>query len=67
MKNCLMNISKNKTKNYNENNNIADNMSTEIKLTKAQISKILQSGESFGSCIGNLGKKITNKCCYSFL
>ena len=36
-------------------------MSTDIKLSKAQISKIIQSGESFGSWLGNLGKKaLTN-------
>ena len=36
-------------------------MSTDIKLSKAQISKIIQSGGSFGSWLGNLGKKaITN-------
>ena len=33
-------------------------MSTDRKLTKAQISKII---ESYGSCLGNLGKKaLTN-------
>ena len=31
-------------------------MSTGIKLRKAQISKIIQSGGSFGSWLGNLGK-----------
>ena len=31
-------------------------MSTAIKLSKAQISKIIQSGVSFGSWLGNLGK-----------
>ena len=31
-------------------------MSTDIKLRKAQISKIIQSAGSFGSCLGNLGK-----------
>ena len=36
-------------------------MSTGIKLIKAQISKIVQSGGSFGSWLGNLGKKaLTN-------
>ena len=36
-------------------------MSTNIKLSKAQISEIVQSGESFGSWLGNLGKKaLTN-------
>ena len=32
-------------------------MSTDIKLSKTQISKIIQSGGSFGSWSGNLGKK----------
>ena len=32
-------------------------MSTDIKLSKAQISKIIQSGGSFGSWLGNLGNK----------
>ena len=33
-------------------------MSIDIKLSKAQISKTTQSGGSFGSCLGNLGKKV---------
>ena len=33
-------------------------MSTNIKLSKAQISKIIQSGRSFGSWLTNLGKKV---------
>ena len=33
-------------------------MSTEIKLSKAQISKIIQSGGSFGSWLGNLENKV---------
>ena len=38
-----------------------NNMSTDIKLSKAQISRIIQSGGSFGSWLGNLGKKeVTN-------
>ena len=42
-------------------NAFANNMSTDIKLSKAQISKIIQSGGSFGSWLGNLGKKaLTN-------
>ena len=42
-------------------NGSANNMSIEIKLNKAQISKIIQSGGSFGSWLGNLGKKaLTN-------
>ena len=36
-------------------------MSTDIKLRKAQISKVIQSGGSFVSWLGNLGKKaLTN-------
>ena len=35
----------------------ANNMSTDIKLSKAQISKIIQWSGSFGSWFGNLGKK----------
>ena len=36
-------------------------MSTDIKLSKAQICKIIQSGGSFGSWLNNLGKKaLTN-------
>ena len=36
-------------------------MSTDAKLIKAQISKIIQSGGSVGSWLGNLGKKaLTN-------
>ena len=38
-------------------NAFANNISTYIKLSKAQISKIIQSGGSFGSWLGNLGKK----------
>ena len=42
-------------------NAFANNKSTDIKLSEAQISKIIQSGGSFGSWLGNLGKKsITN-------
>ena len=33
-------------------------MSTDIKLSKAQLSKIIQSGESFGSCLGYFRKKL---------
>ena len=39
-------------------NAFANNMSTDIKLSKAQISKIIRSGGSFGYWIGNLGKKV---------
>ena len=38
-------------------NAFANNMSTDIKLIKSQISKVIQSGGSFGSWIANLGKK----------
>ena len=41
-------------------------MSTEIKLTKAQIFKLLQFGGSFGSCIGNLGKKLLTNVAIPF-
>ena len=39
-------------------NAFANNMSTDIKLRKAQLSKIIQSGESFGSCLGYFRKKL---------
>ena len=38
-------------------NAFANNMPRDIKLSKAQISKIIQSGRTFGSWLGNLGKK----------
>ena len=39
----------------------ANNMLTALKLSKAQISKVIQSGASFGLWLGNLGKKaLTN-------
>ena len=38
-------------------NAFANNMPTDIKLSKTQISKIIQSGGSFGSWLGNLRKK----------
>ena len=38
-------------------NTFAKKMSTDIKLSQAQISKIIQSGGSFGSWLGNLEKK----------
>ena len=47
-------------------NAFANNVSIDIKLSKAQISKIIQSSGSFGSWLGNLGKKSTNKYCYFF-
>ena len=39
-------------------NALASNMSTNTKLGKAQISKLIQSRGSFGSWLGNLGKKV---------
>ena len=47
-------------------NAFASNMSTDIKLSKSQIAKIIQLGGSFGSWLANLGKKSTNKYCYYF-
>ena len=38
-------------------NAFANNMSTDMKLSKPQISDIIQSGGPFGSWLGNLGKK----------
>ena len=38
-------------------NAFPNNMLTDIKLSKAQTSKILQSVGLFGSWLGNLGKK----------
>ena len=47
-------------------NVLADDRSTDIKLSKARLSKIIQSRGSYGSWLGNLGEKITSKCCYYF-
>ena len=33
-------------------------MSADIKLSNAEVSKIIQSGGSFASWLGNLGKKM---------
>ena len=42
-------------------NTFADNISTDIKVSKAQISNIIQSGGSFGFWLRHLGKKtLTN-------
>ena len=38
-------------------NAFANNMSTDKKLSQTQISKVIQSGGSFASCLGYLGKK----------
>ena len=48
-------------------NTFANNMSIDKKLSKAQTSKIIQSGGSFGSWLGDFAthKKSTNECCYS--
>ena len=41
-------------------------MSTDAKLSKTQIPKIVQSCGSFGSGLDHLGKRSTNKYCKSF-
>ena len=42
-------------------NAFGNNILRDVKLSKAQISRIIQSGGSFGSWLGNLGKKaLTN-------
>ena len=41
-------------------------MSTDIKLSKTHISKILQSRGCFGSWLANLRKKSINEYCYFF-
>ena len=38
-------------------NAFANNISTDIRLSKNQIAKLIQSGESFDSWLGNLGNK----------
>ena len=38
-------------------NAFANNISIDIRISKAHISKTIQSGGSFGSCLRNLGKK----------
>ena len=38
-------------------NAFANNMSTDIRLSEAQISKVIPSGGSFASWLGSLGKK----------
>ena len=47
-------------------NTFAKNMSIDAKVINAPISKITQSGGSFGSWLANLGKKNTSKCCSFF-
>ena len=39
-------------------NIFANNMSTDIKLSKTQISKVIQSGGLLRNILGNLGKKV---------
>ena len=41
-------------------------MSTYIEFSITQISKVIQSGESFGSWLANIDKKNIKKCCYDF-
>ena len=41
-------------------------MPTDIKFSQVQISKIIQSGGSFGFWLGKLGKKSIYSPCYSF-
>ena len=47
-------------------NAFANNISTDIKLSKAQISKITQSGRFFLFLVSYFRTKSTNKCCNSF-
>ena len=47
-------------------NAFANDMSTDIRLSKAQISKIIQSGRFLGKKLGKLGKKSIVRPCCSF-
>ena len=47
-------------------NTFANNMSRDMKLNKAQISKIVQSGGFLSFWLDKLGKKVKNRSCYSF-
>ena len=47
-------------------NTFANNISTDTKLSKDQISRLIQSGGSFSAWLRNTGKKKTTKCSYSF-
>ena len=47
-------------------NAFANNISTGIKLSKAQISKTIQSSGSFGSWLANLAKKALTNVAISF-
>ena len=57
LKNCHMEFFLTKRQTTTMRNDFANNMSTDIKLCKTKISEIIQSGGSFGSWLGNLGKK----------
>ena len=48
-------------------NAFAKNMSIDAKASNAQISKITQSGGSFGSCLANLGNKNTSNVALSLI
>ena len=41
-------------------------ISTDVKLSKAQISKLNQSGRFLGSCLSKLGKKVATDLSISF-
>ena len=41
-------------------------MSTDIKLSKSQLSKMIQSGGLFGKTLGSLGKGVFIRLCSSF-
>ena len=47
-------------------NVIAKNVLTDIKLSKAQLSKMVWTGEFLRNMLGNLGKKSNNRSCNSF-
>ena len=47
-------------------NAIAKNMSTDIKLSEAQLRKMIQSGGFLRNMLDNLGKKCNNRPSYSF-
>ena len=48
-------------------NAFAKNMSIDAKASNSQISKITQSGGSFGSCLANLGNKNTSNVALSLI
>ena len=49
----------------NLRNDFTNNVLTDIKLSKAQLSKIIQSGVFLGNMMSNLGNKSANKpCCF---